>query len=78
MTPSQLKSKHLQAFPESHFFSRENMRFSGDTMANYGVRETAEKSTNGEPLLELYRRKAVKFGLKKSAYFSAVSFKRIL
>jgi hypothetical protein len=40
MTPSQLKELHLEFAPNSKYFTRETMKFMGDTMKNYGVRET--------------------------------------
>lgn len=54
----------------SHFFDRLSMRFSGDTMANYGLRDCGD-------CWELYRRKPVKGGLIKSAYFDKETYERI-
>ena len=59
MTPSELKRKHQDAVPCSHYFDAETMRHFGDTMANYGVR------TSGA-YWELYRKKPVKDGLQAS------------
>jgi hypothetical protein len=62
---------------ETHFFSRENMRFSGDTMRNYGARGPLKFRTNaGEEcyVFELYRRKATRKGLTGSAYFRADTY----
>jgi len=64
MTPSELKYQYEQANPNGHFFDRKTMQFFGDTMRNYGVR----KHGNG---WELFRRKPVKHGVKKSAFFTA-------
>jgi hypothetical protein len=72
----------------SNFFSRESMKFFGDTMANYGVRSATVTSNydaagnwsdNGESIevWELYRRRPVKHGLKNSAYFSKADYSRI-
>lgn len=43
MTPSELKHKIEQTGEEPYFFTRETMRFFGDTMANFGCR----KATRG-------------------------------
>lgn len=86
MLANQIKTaSHLRAFVESagresHFFSRENMRFAGDTMRNYGVRGPVEiKTYSGETVSawELYRRKPVKCGLRTSAYFDAKTFRQV-
>lgn len=80
MTPSELKYLVKQANTESHFFDRETMRYFGDTMKNYGVRTikimveyNADGNYIGEPqeieVYELYRKRAVKEGLKDSTYF---------
>ena len=71
MTPSELKRKHQDAVPCSHYFDAETMRHFGDTMANYGVR------TSGA-YWELYRKKPVKDGLQTSAYFDKTTFQRRL
>ena len=71
-TPSALRASILHHHPESRFFSRENMRFAGDTMRNYGVRLTT--INGGVQVFELYRRKPVKCGLQSSAYFLAGTF----
>jgi hypothetical protein len=83
MTPSELKREHEAAFPESEFFCRENMRFAGDTMRNYGVRKEYVRERRGGWLVghrdvwELYRKKPVKNGLQTSAYFDRETFKRV-
>jgi hypothetical protein len=74
MTPSELKRKVEET--GSLYFTRNNMKFSGDTMANYGVRKVTIFKTNQE-VYELYRKRPVKHGLKRSAYFHAVTFERI-
>ena len=94
MLASQIKtSSDLRAFVEnakhdSHFFSRQTMRFFGDTMANYGVRRVTIRvryDTNGDYVsadgveieaFELYRRRPVKAGNQKSAYFRADTFRQ--
>lgn len=70
MTASQLKYNHELANPDSLFFSRNNMKFAGDTMANFGVRQV-KKFVDGEPveLWELRRKTPVKCGMKHSFFF---------
>jgi hypothetical protein len=74
LTPSGLRAELLARNSESRYFSRENMRFFGDTMRNYGVRLTT--INGGVQVFELYRRKPVKHGLQSSAYFLADTFAR--
>ena len=76
MTPAQLK--HAVTCTGSHFFDYKTMRFFGDRMANYGVRETVLKRSNGEVTVwELYRRQPVRGGLKKSAYFDQETLEQV-
>jgi hypothetical protein len=70
MNASQLKYNHELYNGGSEFFTRDTMRFFGDTMRNYGVKD---KGT----YFELYRKNPVKHGLKNSAYFEKLLFKRI-
>ena len=79
MTPSGLKRLHEEAHPNSLFFSRENMRFAGDTMRNYGVRAVCvlDAGRTRVAAWELYRKKPVKNGLQQSAYFDQTTFKRV-
>ncbi len=62
----------------SNFFNRKTMKFFGDKMSNYGIRETTINTWTDEnlPVFELYRRHAVKHGLTKSAYFDKKDFER--
>lgn len=79
-TASDLKRAVEQANHEAFFFTRDTMKFFGDTMANYGVRQPREVTTNtGEKVqaYELYRRRPVKHGLKTSAWFCAETFRRV-
>lgn len=79
-TASDLRAFVEGAGEESRFFSRENMRFAGDTMRNYGVRGPVQIETHsGETVSawELYRRRAVTHGLKSSAYFCATTFRQV-
>jgi hypothetical protein len=77
MTPSELKER-VQA-TGSHHFDRESMAFFGDKMSNYGVRETAVSTWTQEnvEVWELYRKRPVKHGLAKSAYFRKDSFEAV-
>jgi hypothetical protein len=69
MTASQLKALYERNNPEGHFFDRETMRFFGDTMQNFGVRDFGTVKTitsNGVETVavwELYRKRPVKNGL---------------
>ncbi len=56
------------------------MRFFGDTMANYGVRQPVELETLGGKkamAYELFRRRSVKHQNKESAWFDASTFERV-
>lgn len=61
----------LKRFVESmghapYFFTRNNMKFAGDTMRNYGL-------ITHKHYYELYRKKPVMCGIKGSAYFDKVT-----
>lgn len=83
---SDLKYAVENAGYETHFFDRKSMKFFGDTMRNYGVRKAVIK-TNWDnegnyshegvekTVYELYRRRPVKAGNQKSAYFDMETFK---
>lgn len=79
MTPFDLKYAIESCRPESQFFSRENMRFSGDTMRNYGVCKKTVKTNDGESVevWELFRKRPVKHGLSASAFFACDDFRRV-
>ncbi len=89
MTPSELKYHVEQSGHESHFFTRKTMQFFGDTMRNYGVRSGGSLRTDYDAegnylpegriieVWELYRKHAVKHGLKSSAYFDKATFCRV-
>ena len=66
MTASELKARYLEIKPDGHFFDRQTMKFFGDTMANYGVKLFEH---NGIEYAELYRKRPVKHGIQKPAYF---------
>lgn len=78
-TPSDLKYAVENSGQEPHFFTRDSMKFFGDTMRNYGIKKPTEIQTLSGPVLafELYRRKPVKHGLDSSAYFCASTFRRV-
>jgi hypothetical protein len=79
-TASDLKWHVEQAGHAPHFFTRETMRFFGDTMANYGVRQPVEVDTaSGGKVMayELFRRRPVKHNNSQSAWFNAETFARV-
>ena len=77
MTSSELKQLVENAGRESFFFARSTMKFFGDTMRNYGARETTIRTRSGKvPVYELYRRRPVKHGLFDSAYFNRSTLER--
>ncbi len=89
MTSSELKYQVEQAGHEPYFFTHKTMRFFGDTMRNYGVRDGGTIETEWDEagnytetsrtieIWELYRKKPVKHGLSKSVYFDKKTFKRV-
>lgn len=80
-TASDLKYAVDQSGNEHHFFTRSTMRFFGDTMKNYSVRQPVTVVTNmGETMkaYELVRRHPVgRDRLTESAWFHAKTFKRV-
>lgn len=82
MTPSELKARHLAAFPDSRFFTAENMRFAGDTMANFRVAPdpVTFRRWNGDMVTawELQRKRPVNEGLQSSHYFNVETFARVV
>lgn len=80
-TASDLKHWHLLNYPDSKFFTRNNMRFAGDTMSNYRVRrDTVLVKTFRGDVHECYvleRRKPVKCDLQSDTYFDSTTFKLI-
>jgi hypothetical protein len=79
MNASELKYQIEQTGREQYFFDRKTMRFFGDTMRNFGVRSATVTGFDGKPVecWELYRRRAVKHGNDKSAYFSKADYRRV-
>ena len=76
LTVAGLRQRITDANTETHYFSRENMRFAGDTMSNYAVSKPQVIATyHGEAAVyELRRKHPVKHGLQSSAYFDAETF----
>lgn len=89
MNASELKYHVENARTDAKFFTRENMKFAGDTMRNYGVRSAVIQSNydaagnwasaEGEQreVWELYRKRPVKHGLQSSAYFDKATFAQV-
>lgn len=78
LTVSELKC-NVEQGSDSLFFTRDTMKFFGDTMSNYGIR-SARVDTYSEQEIsvwELYRRQPVKHGLQDSAYFNKETFSRV-
>ena len=65
----------------SFFFSRKTMRFFGDTMKNYSCSsnpiEIIDSLDNRRKVYALWRKTPVKQGLQETAYFDAITFKRV-
>lgn len=76
MTASELKYRHEKYNQNSSFFDRETMKFFGDTMRNFGVRQTVINTlaANGVPVFELYRKRPVKYNNNGSHYFTKDDF----
>jgi hypothetical protein len=68
MTASELKRLYERNNPEGHYFDRKTMRFFGDTMGNFGVRDGGKVRTITDSGVEevetweLYRKRPV-YGL---------------
>ncbi len=79
MDKYELKRRVSETVGGRYYFSRATMKFFGDTMANYGVRRAKIMDMDGQKreVYELYRRRPVKHGLNKSAYFDVDTFKRV-
>ena len=81
MTASEIKYQY-QSRDNGYYFDRDSMKFFGDTMSNYYVpAATVEIETwSGEKhtCYELQRRRPVKHGLTKSAYFDVETFDVVL
>lgn len=65
----------------SKFFSKNTLRFAGDSVGNFGVSATPVKiNTKAGPGLvwELYRRRPVKHAVQTSAYFCVWTFQQLV
>lgn len=65
MTPSELKFQY-ESLNRGYYFTRDSLKFFGDTMRNYGVRDAGT-------YWELYRKRPVKYNLQSSHYFHKVT-----
>jgi hypothetical protein len=62
----------------SYFFTPDSMKFFGDTISNYGVKQTTvEIDCKSVEVYELRRKRPVKNGLRSSAYFDVTTFDRV-
>jgi hypothetical protein len=80
MNASELKYQVEAHGNEPYFFSRKTMKFFGDTMRNYGVRDGGVITTySGEHVecWELYRKRSVAHGLQSSAYFAKDDYRQV-
>ena len=77
MKPSELKYNVEQT--GSYFFTRDSMKFFGDTMKNYGVCSATVSTATRQDIecWELYRKHPVKNGLQSSSYFDKNTFERV-
>ncbi len=77
MTVNELEQATQETSP--YFFTRDTMKFFGDTMANYGVRSAVVNTWTQEnvEVWELYRKRAVKHNMQNSTYFNKETFKRV-
>lgn len=74
MTASELKNKIVATGKAPFFFTRNNMKFAGDTMKNFGVRST---EYNGVECWELYRKHPTIKGFSGSFYWNKETFTRV-
>lgn len=89
MNASELKYHIEKRDVETHFFDRKTMKFFGDSMKNFGVRkvkvlsmyDAAGNYVEGGGVevecWELYRKRAVKHGLKGSHYFAVDNYRTV-
>ena len=80
MTPAELRRNVERT--GSLFFTRNNMKFSGDTMANYGVRSVTVHSRRFDSgyidCWELRRKEKTRHGLSGSAFFDKRTFEKVV
>ena len=70
MTSSKLKYLVENSGNEPYFFTKDTMKFFGDTMKNYGVKDAGN-------CWELYRKHPVEHGRQHSDYFDKITFQRV-
>lgn len=88
-TPADLKYAVESRGTESHFFTRNNMRFAGDTMRNFGLctayiatdydsedRYVGERGGIVVQVYMLYRKQPVKRGVRSPFFFDMTTFKQ--
>lgn len=80
MTASRLKLQY-EHYVNGHFFTRNNMKFSGDTMSNFYVRAKPVEITaidgNVHTCWELTRIKPVKGGNYGIFFFDTTTFEQV-
>jgi hypothetical protein len=65
-TASQLAGFVSNSTSDSFYFSKDTLRFFGDSMSNYGIKH---HKLGARHIVELRRKRAVKHGMTASAYF---------
>jgi hypothetical protein len=78
MTPSQLKA-HVDA-TGSYYFSRETLRFFGDTMRNfavYGPKDVTQRDGTKVKAWQLWRKRATKLAAGHVAYFDTTTYEHV-
>jgi hypothetical protein len=79
MTKSELKRKVAET--GSFYFSRDSMKFFGDTMSNYSCsknpEEIIDRSGNKRQVYALWRKRPVKMGACDPVYFDAITFQKV-
>jgi len=82
ISASDIRINHEIKNPESLFFTKDSMRFFGDTMGNYAVSSKPVKvETYFDGIVECYelrRKKPVNGGLQSSDYFCTKTYARII
>ena len=80
MNASELKFQHKNYHPKNYYFTPATMKFWGDTMRNYGVRDAGFVQSHFNEHVacwELYRKRPVKNDLQTSTYFAKDDFRII-
>lgn len=79
MRPSNIKANYERNNPQGLWFSRKNMQFAGDTMANFGSYSVTVQTYSGD-VVEcwcIYRKRKTSKGAPAGAvaYFDKATFK---